>query len=126
MVGLFKLGATASAKKKTGLKIIALVKSVGAMPESADLKAFKENPRAWLHAAGYMYDGPGAGLNGEIPATVKIVPVFDTADTMHVRVPFKDALLINPADIPVSETYPSGLEDRFPVFLARYFMRQCR
>lgn len=125
MVGFFKLGVRMSAQKDVGLKIIALSKSVGVVPETAELQAFKANPEAWLHKAGYRYEGPGAGPNGEVPATVRIVPVFDTADTMHVRVPFKDDL-INPADIPERETYPRLMDDRFPVFLARYFMRKCR
>lgn len=125
MVGFFKLGVRMSAQKDVGLKIIALSKGVGVVPETADLQAFKANTGAWLHKAGYRYEGPGASPNGEVPATVTIVPVFDTADKMYVRVPFKDDL-INPTDIPERETYPRLLDDRFPVFLARYFVRKCR
>jgi hypothetical protein len=112
-------------QRKTGEAIIALCKSVGQEAPESEWRKFEADPKAWLHAAGYIYDGADAGPNGEIPAGLKIVPVYDTADTMYVRVPFKAFVENPPATIPDEQSY-GPLAGRFPVLLARYFMRKCR
>lgn len=126
MVGFFNLFSDRPADQKiVGNAIIRLCKSVNQATPNSEWMAFKADPKAWLHKAGYRYDGPGAGPNGEIPASVNIVPVYDTADTMHVRVPWK-GLMENPPTIKAESSYGPAGPDRFPVLLARYFMRHCR
>lgn len=112
-------------QKKTGEAIIRLSKSVSQITQGSEWAKFKANPKAWLHAVGYVYDGPGAGPNGEIPASINIVPVYDSEDTMHVRVPWKGAVE-NPPPVLDEPTYGAPGPNRFPVLLARYFMRKCR
>lgn len=126
-MGFFNLkNGSLTDHRDTGDLILKLARSVGIAAPPNEWTEFKADPKAWLHKAGYRYDGPGAGPDGEIPATVNIVPVYDTATTMHVRVPFKDKL--TPTPVVKDESYGSGASDdaRFKVLLARYFMRQCR
>jgi hypothetical protein len=119
MVGFFNLKSGSLVdQRKTGDAIMRLMRR----------KAFKDDPKAWLYKAGYRYEGPGAGPNGEVPATKTLIPVYDTETTMHVRVPWKGVL-----DIPEvtqnarnEPSYGATPQVRFPVLLARYFMRQCR
>jgi hypothetical protein len=85
-------------------------------------QVFEEDPAAWLHNHGYRLVGPGAPADGTIPPNLlRIVPVYDTANTMHVRVPW-----IGNIDRTVAP--PDGAEYRgsFPAFLASYFTRRCR
>lgn len=125
MVGFFNLKTNDLAKQKaTGEAIMRLMRSVGDASAGSEWMAFKADPKAWLHKNGYEYDGPGAGPTGEVPASVKLVPVYDTADTMHIRIPFKGVL--DPLPTIVDETPYGNGATRFPVFLARYFMRKCR
>lgn len=126
MVGFFNLFSDRPADQKiVGNAIIRLCRSVNQTTPNSEWMKFKADPKAWLHKAGYRYDGPGAGPNGEIPAAVKIVPVVDTEDTMHVRVPWK-GLVENPPMFREDGAYPVTNPDRFAVGLARYFMRHCR
>lgn len=126
MVGFFKLKSGSLVdQRKTGEAIMRLIRSVGQDVPGSEFKAFKDDPKGWLNKAGYIYDGPGAGPNGEIPAVVTIVPVYDTADTVHVRIPWKGGL--DPVPVIQDEpTYGTPGPNRFPVLLARYFMRKCR
>ena len=126
MDGFFKLkSSNLIDQRKTGEAIMRLMRSVGQDVAGSEWKAFKTDPKAWLLKAGYVYDGPGAGPNGEIPATMTIVPVYDTENTMHVRIPWKGAL--DPLPVIQDEpTYGTAGPNRFPVLLARYFMRKCR
>jgi hypothetical protein len=129
MVGFFNLKSGSLVdQRKTGDAIMRLMRSVGQDVPGSEWKAFKDDPKAWLYKAGYRYEGPGAGPNGEVPATKTLIPVYDTETTMHVRVPWKGVL-----DIPEvtqnarnEPSYGATPQVRFPVLLARYFMRQCR
>lgn len=113
-------------QKATGNAIIELCKSVSIASPDSEWAKFTADPKAWLHANGYVYVGDDATPDGKIPASLKIVPVYDTETTMHVRVPWK-GLVENPPAIPRQEPeYGAVAEDRFPVLLARYFMRKCR
>lgn len=84
--------------------------------EGAPVKA---DPRAWMHNAGYVSRGADAGPNGEVPANIKLVPVYDTEDTMHVRIPWKGVLTaVRPEDIHDEKSYGTSAA-KFPVLLAR-------
>ena len=125
MVGFFHLkSASLADQKKTGEAIMRVSRTVSQTTPESEWKKFTDDPRAWLHKAGYRYDGSDAGPDGKIPASVNIVPVYDTADTMHVRIPWK-GLLDNPPEIHDEPTY-GAQGPNFPVLLARYFMRHCR
>ena len=60
-----------------------------------------------------------------IPDSVEIVPVYDTPNRMHVRVPWS-GLLKNPPQVEDEPSYGGPQNVRFKVLLARYFMRHCR
>lgn len=128
MVGNIVLkSATIIDQKRTGNAIIALSKSVSDMSPGSEWMKFKADPKAWLHSVGYVYKGPGETPDGKIPASVKLVPVYDTENTMHVRIPWKGNVDPVPLDLPFQEDdYGDVARDRFPILLARYFMRKCR
>jgi hypothetical protein len=126
MLGFFKLKSAALAdQRNTGEAIVRLIASVGDESAGSEWVAFKADPKAWLFKAGYSYDGPEAGPNGEVPANYTLIPVYDTADTMHVRIPWKGVLDV-PQVIQDEPSYGAPGPNRFPVLLARYFMRKCR
>lgn len=126
MVGFFDLkSASLSEQVKTGEAIVRLCESVFDDDPRSEWLAFNEDPKAWLHKVGYRYDGAGAGPNGEIPDDVTIVPVYDTDKIMHVRIPWR-GLVANPPEVADEPTYGHSGPNRFPVLLARYFMRHCR
>jgi hypothetical protein len=126
MVGFFNLNSGSLAEqRKTGEAIMRLSRSVFDESPGSEWAAFNEDPRKWLYAAGYRYDGPGAGKSGRIPASVTIVPVYDSPNIMHVRIPSK-GLFDNPPAVQDEPTYGGDPAKRFPVLLARYFMRHCR
>jgi len=126
MVGFFKLKSDALADQvATGDAIIKVAKSAFKDTATSEWKKFNDDTRGWLHANGYRYDGPGAGPDGEIPATVEIVPVYDTPNRMHVRVPWA-GILKNPPQVEDEPSYGNSQPVRFKVLLARYFMRHCR
>lgn len=126
MVGFFNLkSASLADQRETGQAIIRLSRSVGDTTPNSEWSAFQRDPRAWLHDAGYRYDGADAGPDGRVPASVTIVPVCDTDTTMHVRIPFK-RVMDNPPAVQNEPTYGDAASNRFPVLLARYFMRHCR
>jgi hypothetical protein len=56
---------------------------------------------------------------------VEIVPVYDTPNRMHVRVPWS-GLLKTPPKVEDEPSYGGPQNVRFKVLLARYFMRHCR
>lgn len=126
MAGFIKLKSDALADQvATGEAIMKVSKSAFKDSPTSEWKKFDADTRGWLHANGYVYDGPGAGPNGEIPASVEIVPVYDTPTRMHVKVPFADDLkaLKTVEDEP---SYGATQSVRVKVLLARYFMRKCR
>ena len=126
MVGNIILKSTSIADQAaTGRLIIELSKSVSDTSEGSEWMKFKADPKVWLYAAGYKYVGADAGPDERIPASVKIVPVYDTEDTMHIRVPWKGNVEPAPINIP-NEDYGGSEVSRFPVLLARYFARKCR
>ena len=126
MVGFFNLKSASLADQvQTGEAIMRLSDSVFDDDPRSEWLAFEADPKAWLHKAGYRYDGPGAGKNGEIPDSVTIVPVYDSPNVMHVRIPWK-GLLRNPPEVVDEPTYGQAGGNRFPVLLARYFMWHCR
>ncbi|MFN3282387.1 MAG: hypothetical protein ACK40I_12080 [Tabrizicola sp.] len=126
MVGFFNLKNNSIAdQEQTGEAILRVAKSVFKDTPNSEWKKFNDDTRGWLHANGYRYDGPGAGPNGEIPDSVQIVPVYDTPNRMHVRIPSADVLRTVP-DIVDEPSYGNGKSTRFKVLLARYFMRHCR
>jgi len=69
MVGFFHLkSASLVEQKKTGEAIMRVSRTVSQNTPESERKKFKDDPRAWLHKAGYRYDGPDAWPDGEIPA----------------------------------------------------------
>ena len=125
MTGFFKLKNTSIAdQEKTGAAIIKVSKSVFRDTPSSEWKKFNDDTRKWLHDNGYRYDGPGAGPNGEIPDSIEIVPVYDTANRMHVKVPWAGDLGVH--NFPDEDGYGNSDTTRSKVVLARYFMRKCR
>jgi hypothetical protein len=126
MVGFFKLKSDALADHvATGEAIIKVSKSAFKTTPNSEWRKFNDDTRGWLHANGYRYEGPGAGPNGEIPDSVEIVPVYDTPNRMHVKVPWVEDLANLP---PVFDepSYGGTQKVRAKVVLARYFMRKCR
>ena len=128
MGGFFYLkSGTLSDQRETGEKIMKMIRSVGDESEGSEWKAFKADPKAWLFKAGYEYRDPGAGPDGRIPANLKLVPVYDTEDTMHVRIPWKGVLDgFVETQIPDQEQGYGQGNAKLPILLARYFMRKCR
>ena len=126
MVGFFNLKSDALADQvATGEAIMRVSKSVFKTTAGSEWKKFNDDTRGWLHANGYRYDGPGAGPDGEIPDSIEIVPVYDTPNRMHVRIPWAGDLTPAPK-IEDEPSYGNSNALRFKVVLARYFMRKCR
>lgn len=126
MAGFIKLKSESlEDQQATGDAIIRVSQSVFQDRPDSEWKKFNDDTRGWLHANGYRYDGPGAGPDGEIPSEVEIVPVYDTPNRMHVKVPWA-ADLVAPDRVEEEQDYGPTEEVRFRVLLARYFMRKCR
>lgn len=117
-MSFFKLkSASLADHEKTGQAIMRVSKSVFQDGPKSEWAKFEKDTRKWLYDNGYRYTGT---RNGKIPESVQIVPVYDTENRMHVRIPWSGDLekVAPPAD----DTYNGS----FPAFLARYFMRKCR
>lgn len=127
MVGFFNLKSNSVADHaETGEAIMRVSKSAFKDTPNSEWKKFNDDTRKWLHDNGYRYDGDGAGPNGEIPDSVEIVPVYDTPNRMHVRIPWA-GMLKNPPKVEDEPGYGAASQSvRFKVLLARYFMRHCR
>jgi hypothetical protein len=128
MVGFIKLKNNSVADQAdTGEAIMRVSRSAFKTTANSEWKKFDADTRKWLHDNGYVYDGPGAGPNGEIPDDVEIVPVYDTPTRMHVKVPWAGDLAGLNA-VPDEPTYgpQNAPATRRKVLLARYFMRKCR
>ena len=124
MVGFFKLKSDALADQvATGEAIMRVSKS--AFKDTAAWEMFNVDIRGGLPANGQGCVGHGAGPNGEIPDSVEIVPVYDTPNRMHVRIPWS-GLLKTPPKVEDEPSYGGPQNVRFKVLLARYFMRHCR
>jgi hypothetical protein len=125
MVGFFRLKSNSLADQEaTGEAITRVAKSAFRDTPNSEWKKFNENTRQWLFDNGYRYEGPGAGPNGEIPDSIEIVPVYDTPNRMHVKVPWAGDLKIH--DVKDEDPYGTTNKVRSKVVLARYFMRKCR
>jgi hypothetical protein len=126
MAGFIKLKSDALADQEaTGAAIMRVSKSVFKDSPTSEWKKFNDDTRGWLHANGYRYEGPGAGPDGQIPNDVEIVPVYDTPNRMHVRIPWAGDLK-SPPRIDDEPSYGNSQPIKFKVLLARYFMRKCR
>ncbi len=121
-MGFFRLKSTQLVDQvKTGDAIIRVSNSVFQSTPNSEWAEFNRDTREWLYKNGYLYEGADALPDGRIPKTIDIIPVYDTPTKMHVRVPWAGDL--NGAPAPPDE---GSYGARFPVFLARYFMRRCR
>lgn len=126
MKGFIELeSGTPQGQVPAGKAIIRLINSVGDASPTSEWSKFKANPKKWLWDIGYRYKGPGAGPNEEIPANITLIPVYDTEDTMHIRIPSKHSIS-PPQRIRESDDYGTNEANRLPVLLASYFVRQCR
>ena len=109
----------------TGAAIMKVSRSVFKNTPTSEWKKFNEDIRGWLWTNGYRYDGDKAGPRGEIPAHVQLVPVYDSENIMHVRIPWAGVFDLD-RTITDESGYGSGKKTREKVLLARYFMRHCR
>lgn len=104
------------------IRLSASVFKTGPANARTEWQIFDENPGAWLHALGYRLTGPGAPADGKImPDLMQIIPVYDTANKMHVRIPWTGDL-DRTVQLPDATEYAAS----FPAFLASYFTRRCR
>jgi hypothetical protein len=125
MAGFIKLKSNSlTDQAKTGEAIQKVAKSVFKTSGDSEWKKFDEDTRGWLHDNGYVYEGPGATADGKIPEHIEIVPVYDTPNRMHVKVPWAEDIKVH--DFEDEPTYGSTDAVRSKVILARYFMRKCR
>ena len=111
------------------IKVSATAMQKSAGPAKTPWQVFDEDPAAALHRWGYRLvstNAPGdppVPANGTIPSNLlRIVPVYDTPHTMHVRVPWHG--FIDRSVVPPNEF--SDYEGSLPAFLASYFTRHCR
>lgn len=107
-----------------GEAIRKVAKSAFRNTKGSEWKEFNADTRKWLHKNHYRFEGPGAGPNGEIPDNIEIVPVYDTPNRMHVRVPWAGDLKDH--TVKDEDDYGPTKAIRSRVVLARYFMRKCR
>ena len=120
-----RIPGTQAERKAAGKAIIRLCESAfktGEPGAETEWQKFESDPAAWLYQLGYRLQTPGAPLDGSFPPhLLRIVPVYDTPHTMHVRVPYR-------ANVDPTITPPDGSEygTDFEAFLASYFTRHCR
>ncbi len=128
MHGFFHLKSADPRDQKTvGDAIIRVMRTALQDTPGSEWKKLKDDPHGWLHGVGYVYKGAGASADGKAPATLNITVVCDSADTMYVRIPWKGELENIPNNIVQDAGYGTlPPAERFPVLLARYFMRKCR
>jgi hypothetical protein len=125
MVGFFRLKSDlVSDHEQTGDAITRVSKSAFRDTPKSEWKKFNADTRKWLFDNGYRYEGPDAGPNGEIPDSIEIIPVYDTPNRMHVKVPWAGDLTTH--EVKNELTYGNTNKVRSKVVLARYFMRKCR
>jgi hypothetical protein len=121
-MGFVRLKSRAvAANKATGNAVMEVIATVG-QPNSA-WSLFKADPKKWLFDNGYEFFDATTGRaigGGRVPASLELVVVEDTATKMHVRLPFHGDLDAN--FVPRNDSYGG----KYPVFMARYFMRKCR
>ena len=108
-----------------GRGIIALSESVFNYGPNSEWVKFVVNPHEWLYDNNYRYvDKNYAEIgNGKIPETLELMPVYDSATRMHVRIPWKQTL----RDAQATPLHDEpNYQRQFPAILAHYFMRSCR
>ena len=108
-----------------GRGIIALSESVFNYGPNSEWVKFVDNPHEWLYDNNYRYvDKNYAEIgNGKIPETLELMPVYDSATRMHVRIPWKQTL----RDAQATPLHDEpNYQRQFPAILAHYFMRSCR
>jgi predicted carbohydrate-binding protein with CBM5 and CBM33 domain len=128
-MGFFKIKTLdVNDSKVAGNGIIGI--STSAFQPTSEWSKFDADPKQWIFDHNYRYcndDGsfytkPGWNKPaGFAPDELQLVPVYDTAHRMHIRIPYKESVSPTPAAFPQSESYAG-----FPNFLASYFMRRCR
>ncbi len=120
-----KIPADMAARKVAGAAIIRLSDTVfktGPAGNETEWQAFERDPAAWLYKYGYRLEAPGAPADGSFsPGLLRLIPVYDSPHTMHVRVPCRENIDTATPPPPASDYGPS-----FEAFLATYFTRQCR
>jgi hypothetical protein len=86
---------------------------------------FVVDPHKWLFDHEYRFVDKNYAVigNGKIPASMELVPVYDSATRMHVRVPFAQTLR-DAQSTPLQDE--PNYQRQFPAILAHYFMRSCR
>lgn len=124
-MGFFKLRSNNAADQtEAGEGIIAVSNSVFDSGPNSEWEKFDRDTRKWLYDHHFRYVDANGDLigDGRIPSKIKIVPVYDTATVMHVRIPWKaDLAAAAAAPVQAELAYPN-----FAAFLSRYFMRKCR
>jgi hypothetical protein len=111
---------TVEAQHNTGEAIIRLSKSVFDRSPTSEWMKFNADTRAWLYNNNFNYSD---SLNGHVPASLDIIPVYDTETKMHVRVPYHKNLELPEGFVVKDET---SYNNDFSIVLSRYFMRSCR
>lgn len=125
MVGFFKLKSQVVADHAdTGEAIARVSQTAFSNDPNSEWWKFNADTRQWLYDNGYRYETADGKEIGKIPDDVEIVPVYDTPNRMHVKVPWKGDLVTHK----VADEQDYGVTDeiRSKVVLARYFMRKCR
>ncbi len=108
-----------------GRGIMALSDSVFKTGANSEWAKFVVNPHQWLYNNNYRYvdkDHVEIGT-GKVPDSVELVPVYDSATRMHIRIPWKQTL--RDAQATPLQDEPN-YQRQFPAILAHYFMRSCR
>lgn len=125
-MGFYKIKTNNLADQKiAGDGILAVSKSAFSTDPNSEWAKFDGDTRKWLFDHNYRFinaDGTQIG-DGKIPPDVDIVPVYDTAKKMHVRIPWRGDLAEVEHLAVVDE---ASYGNSFPAFLGRYFMRRCR
>ena len=125
MTGFFKLKSDIVADHAaTGEAITRVSQTAFSTDPNSEWWKFNANTRQWLIENGYQYETAEGKVLKEIPADIEIVPVYDTPNRMHVKVPWSGDLVTH--KVKEELDYGNTDEVRSKVVLARYFMRKCR
>jgi hypothetical protein len=108
-----------------GRNITAVSESVFSTAPNSEWAKFVVDPHLWLYNNGYRYvDKNYAEIgDGKIPSSLELMPVYDSATRMHIRIPWKQTL----RDAQATPLHDEpNYQRQFPAILAHYFMRSCR
>lgn len=108
-----------------GNAIIALSDSVFKTTPDSEWAKFVVDPHKWLFDNNYRYvDKNYVEIgDGRIPASLELMPVYDSETRMHIRIPYRQTL--RDAQVNPLQEEPN-YQRQFPAVLAHYFMRSCR